>query len=96
MVQIAMITPVLTWIIYQLNHAQRPAHSSYDEDQVGGLQNSRTEVMFGRKGLKLDLQVAKEEQEREQEVERDEAAEEEKDEINAFDATKGMAYLTKN
>jgi hypothetical protein len=29
-------------------------------------------------------------------VERDEAAEEEKDEVNAFDAAKGMAYLTRN
>jgi hypothetical protein len=29
-------------------------------------------------------------------VEKDEAAEEEKDEVNAFDAVEGIAYLTRN
>ncbi len=110
LVQIAMITLVLTWVIYQLNHSQRPANTSHDvaaaNNHVGAVWDSRKEDLFGRKELKPDLQVMKQqqqeeeeeqeqEQEQEQEVDRDEPADEERDEGNAFNAgDDGMAHFT--
>lgn len=51
-VQIAMVTVVLTWVMYQLNQAQKHGHAHAEENiSTISLDDLRKDSSLGRKGL---------------------------------------------
>lgn len=53
-VQIAMVTVVLTWVMYQLNQAQKHGHAHAEENiSTISLDDLRKDSSLGRKGLIL-------------------------------------------